>query len=154
MRIIKYQDRPFDFKEIGFDLPQVKISLGGLNTEVRTIESAGECAKAIDYFQYNICQKMSTSMYRQSYTEEEQKMHYKTIFSAHYLIFKLRTTLEAFKNDPQGQKSNLDSIIKKIQNLTIEPDTEEKTDKVRQAVADVFNKPKLRMNLKSLQSRG
>jgi hypothetical protein len=142
-QLIRYHDRVFEFKGLGFDIPPVKISLAGVKTEEKIVESVSECARSIDDFQYRICKKLSNPAWSKYLSKKNKELYTNAMFGAEALILALRNNLEAFKNDPDGQKHNIDSIIKKINSymelLAEESITEEQADKVQNAIHNAFS---------------
>lgn len=116
-KLIKYQDKVFEFSGFGSEFPAINISLGGFKTEVKTIETAGESAKALDDFQYQLCKDLENKTLQEQLDKSTWTKYIKTRFAANGLVLAFRQTLEAFKNDPEKQGHNLEKIVKDIQNL-------------------------------------
>jgi tetratricopeptide (TPR) repeat protein len=114
-KLLKYQSRQFEFSDLGIEIPPVKISFGGFRTEVKTIEQAGESAKALDDFQYQLCRDLENKTLKEQLDKGTWTKYIKARFAANALILGFRSTLEAFKSDPTGQRKSLDSIIEDIQ---------------------------------------
>lgn len=120
-KLIKYQARVFEFSDLGVELPPVRISLGGFSTGIQNIESAGESAKALDDFQYQLCRGLENKTLKEQLDKETWTKYIKIQFAANALILGFRATLLAYeasyKNDPEKQTSNLDNIVKAILKL-------------------------------------
>ena len=70
-KLIEYQKRTFDFK--GFS---AEISLAEFSTEVKIIDTAGEIAKALDNFQFYICNDLSNPTIKEFLTKQETRNSY------------------------------------------------------------------------------
>jgi hypothetical protein len=51
-KLIKYQNKTFEFKEITAEFPGGKVNFGGFSTELKNIDAIAETAKALDDFHY------------------------------------------------------------------------------------------------------
>ena len=116
-KLIKYQDRVFEFSGLGVEFSPINISLGGFKTEVKTIETAGESAKALDDFQYQLCKDLENKTLQEQLDKTTWTKYIKTRFAANALVLGFRQTLEAFKNDPERQGHNLNKTVNDIRNL-------------------------------------
>jgi tetratricopeptide (TPR) repeat protein len=119
--MIKYQDRVFEFTDIGIQLPTdapIKVSFGGIKTDVKTIEKAEESAKAFDDFQHQLCVDLENKSLKEQLDKETWTKYIKTRFAANALVLTFRETLYAFRNDPSSNhRDNLDGIIKDMRYL-------------------------------------
>jgi tetratricopeptide (TPR) repeat protein len=115
-KLLRYQDRSFEFSNFGLEFPSIKISFG-FKTELKTIETAGESAKALDDFQYQLCKDLENKTLEEQLDKPTWIKYIKTRFAANALVLAFRQTLEAFKNDPERQARNLDKIVDDIQKL-------------------------------------
>src|SRR2546427_10070412 len=109
-QLIKFQTREFDFKGLAAEPAGVKVSFAGLEPHVRRIERAGELAKNLDVYQYHMC-RLSRQLGKKSRTREE---FIKLQGAAIGLLTALADTLQAFKNDPNGQRTNLDKAVRQM----------------------------------------
>jgi hypothetical protein len=101
-KLIKYQNRTFEFKELTAELPGGKITFGGFSTELKNIDSIGETAKALDDFHYLMCNDISNPMLKENLTREDLRAYTKILFGAHACILNLRSTLDAYGKDPEN----------------------------------------------------
>lgn len=116
-KLIKYQNRTFEFKEITAEFPGGKVNFGGFATELKNIDSIAETAKALDNFHYLMCNDISNPSLKENLTKEDLRQYTKILVGAHACILNFRTTLEAFSKDPQNQGGNLDRSITMIRNF-------------------------------------
>jgi hypothetical protein len=137
-KLIEYQKRTFEFKGFSAELSGTKISLAEFNTEVKSIETAAETAKALDNFQFYICNDLSNPMMKEYLTKQDLAKYAKIRMSAYALILSLQNALEAFKADPQGQKDNLNKSVQALQNFVRSVTPELNTDEARKAVGDAL----------------
>ncbi len=115
-KLIKYQNRSLEFKEISADFPGGKLTFGGFTTELKNIDSIAETAKALDDFHYLMCNDLSNPMPKENLTKDDLRQYTKILFGAHACILNFRSALETFNKDPQNQIANLDRSIAMIRN--------------------------------------
>jgi hypothetical protein len=115
-KLIKYQNRIFEFKEISTEFPGGKVNFGGFSTELKNIDAIAETSKALDDFHFMMCNDLSNSSLKENLTKEDLRQYTKILLGAHVCILNFRSSLEAFKKDPQNQVSNLDRSIAMIRN--------------------------------------
>jgi hypothetical protein len=113
-KLVEFQKRTFDFKGFSAEIGGAKVSLAEISTEVKQIESAAETVKALDNFQFYICNDLSNPMMKEYLTREDLARYTKVRMSAYALILSLQNALEAFKTDPQGQKDNLNNSVQAL----------------------------------------
>jgi hypothetical protein len=110
-KLIKYQNRSFEFKGISAEFPGGKLNFGGLTTELKNIDSIAETAKALDDFHYNLCNDLSNPSLKENLSKEDLRIYYKMMLGAQACILNFRSSLDAFCKDPQSQVANLDSSL-------------------------------------------
>lgn len=115
-KLIKYQNRTFDFKGISAELPGGKINFAGFTTELKNIESIAETAKALDDFHYMMCNDLSNPSLKENLNKEDLRQYTKVLIGAHACILNFRTAMEGFSKDPQNQSANLDRSITMMRN--------------------------------------
>src|SRR6476660_2870009 len=81
-KIIKYQNRSFEFKGISAEFPGGKLNFGGLTTELKNIDSIAETAKALDDFHYNLCNDLSNPSLKENLSKEDLRIYYKLMLFA------------------------------------------------------------------------
>jgi hypothetical protein len=116
-KLIKYQNRTFEFKGISAEFPGGKLSFGGLSTELKNIDSIAETAKALDDFHYNLCNDLSNPSLKENLSKEDLRLYTKMLFGAQACILNLRSSLDAFSKDPQNQIANLDKSLTMMRNF-------------------------------------
>lgn len=119
-RLIEYQNRTIKFKA---DVGEGIFSLGDFETKMNNIVVAGEVAKALDDYQYLICDQYKHL--RQN--DPEFKSHLEDREKVIKILTAFRMTLEAFKMDPTGQRKNLENIVTTMQGFFIITDLIKKT---------------------------
>jgi hypothetical protein len=135
-KIIKYQNRTFEFKEISSEFPGGKVNFGGISTELKNIESIAETAKALDDFHYMMCNDLSNPSLKENLTNEDLRQYTKILLGAHACILNFRSALEAFNKDPQNQVSNLDRSIVMIRNYVTSVTPGFISEEGRKAISD------------------
>ena len=115
-RLIKYQSRTFEFKEISAEFPGAKVNFGGFSTELKNINAIAETAKALDDFHYLMCNDLSNTKLTKNLTKEDLRQYTKILLGAHACILNFRSALEAFNKDPQNQGSSLDRSVAIMRN--------------------------------------
>lgn len=95
-KLIKYQNRTFDFKGISAELPGGKINFAGFNTELKNIDSIAETAKTLDDFHYLMCNDLSNPMLKDNLTKGDLRQYTKVLIGAHACILNFRTAMETF----------------------------------------------------------
>jgi hypothetical protein len=136
--LIKYQTRTFEFKGLIAEISGAKISLGEFSTEVKNIDSIAETAKALDQFQFYLCNSLSNPVLRENLTKEDLRTYTKALMGAQACMLQFRNALEAFKQDPKGQSNNLDASIKILQTFVQSVTPELNTEQQRKVVSDAF----------------
>ncbi len=117
-KLIKYQDRSFEFKGVGIEIPGFKLSFEGFSTEPKVLQEATEAAKALDDLQYQLCQNLSKKSITDLLDREVLTRYAKARMSSLFLFSSFRLALEAFKNDQERQRENLEKSIEDIQKFT------------------------------------
>lgn len=107
-KLVNYENRVFKFKGISVEFSEFQANVGSFFTEKKVLHKAYEGAKALDDFQYYLC---STT---KSIPEKERRRYVEMRVAAIALLTAFRITLEAYKEDPKGQRDNLDRIVKTI----------------------------------------
>ena len=138
-RLIEYQKRTFQFKGFSAELTGAKVSLAEFSTEVKTIDIAAETAKALDNFQFYICNDLANPMMKDYLTKQDLARYAKIRMSAYVLILSLQNALEALKADPQVQKDNLNKSIQSLQNFVRSVTPELNTEEGRKAVTNALS---------------
>jgi hypothetical protein len=138
-KLIKYQGRTFEFSGLTAEISGVKVSLGEFSTEVKKIHSAAETAKALDDFQFNLCNSLSNPVLKENLTKEDIRTYTKALMGAQACMLQFRNSLEAFKQDPKGQKDSLDASIKILQSFVGSVTPELNTEQQRKVVSDAFS---------------
>jgi hypothetical protein len=113
-KLIKYQDRSFEFKGIGIEIPGFKLSFEGFNTEPRVLEKATEAAKALDDLQYQLCQDLSKKSVRDMLGRDILIKYTRARMSSLFLFSSFRIAFEAFKKDQEGQKDSVKKYTEEI----------------------------------------
>lgn len=130
-KLIKYQTRVLEFGSIGVGIEPITISISDIHTEIKNIEPASEIAKAIDDFQFYLCNAIKSSV-------ENKKWYSEMRIIAIMLLTSFRITLEAYKTNPSEQKSNLQKLLDSIYqfNNTVISDffTEGNTEKIQKCM--------------------
>jgi len=138
---IKYQSRTFDFKGFSGELSGAKISLGEFTTELKNIDQIAETAKALDDFQFNLCNALTNPMLKENLSKEDLRRYTKALIGGQSCMLNFRNALEAFKADSQGGKTNLESSVRLMQDfvrsVTPELSSEESRNTVSSALASV-----------------
>ncbi len=117
-KLIKYQDRSFEFKGIGIEIPGFKLSFEGFSSEPRILQNATEAAKALDDLQYQLCQDLSKKSVTEILDRDVLARYTKARMSSFFLFSSFRAALVAFKEDQEGQRINLEKSIEDIQRFT------------------------------------
>jgi hypothetical protein len=138
-RLIKYQGRTFEFKGLTAKISDAKISLGEFSTEIKNIDSIAETAKALDDYQFNVCNSLSNPELKENLTKEDRRKYTKTLMGTQACMLQFRNALEAFKQDPKGQRNNLDASVKILQSFVQSVTPELNTEQQRKAVSDAFS---------------
>jgi hypothetical protein len=136
---IKYQGRTFEFKGLTAEIYDAKVSVGEFNTEVKNIDSIAETAKALDDFQFNLCNSLSNPLLKENLTKEDLRTYTKALLGAEACILQFRNALEAYKQDPKGQGYNLNASIEILQRFVQSVTPELNTEQQRKAVSDAFS---------------
>lgn len=130
-KLIKYQARSLEFGSIGVGIEPITISINNIRTEIENIESASEIAKAIDDFQFYLCEAIKNNV-------QDEKWYSEMRIIAIMLLTSFRVTLEAYKINPSDHKDNLQKILESIYqfNNTVVSDffTEGKTEKIQKCM--------------------
>ncbi len=137
--LIKYQGRTFEFKGLTADILDAKVSLGEFSTEIKNIDSIGETAKALNDFQFNLCNSLSNPVLKENLTKEDLRTYTKALMGAQACMLQFRNALEAYKQDSKGQGDNLDASIKILQDFVRSVTPELNTEQQRKAVSDAFS---------------
>jgi hypothetical protein len=121
-RLIKYQTRKIEFKGLNVAAGSaVEISLGEFDHEIKNvIDSIPQTAQALDDYQFNIWRYIEQDSEQKGggdLTPEERKMYKIAVFEANNHMLTLRSTLEAAKQDPVGQRDKLRATIDDIRNF-------------------------------------
>jgi len=103
------------------------------------IESIAETAKALDDFQFNLCNSLSNPVLKENLTKEDLRTYTKALMGAQACMLQFRNALEAYKQDPNGQKDILDSSIKTLQTFVQSVTPELNTEQQRKVVSDAFS---------------
>jgi hypothetical protein len=135
-KLIKYQNRSFEFKGISAEFPGGKLSFGGVSTELKNIDSIAETAKALDDFHYNLCNDLSNPSLKENLSKDDLRMYTKMLFGAHACILNFRSSLDAFSKDPQGQSANLDKSLTMMRNFLSSVTPAFITEEGRNAIAE------------------
>lgn len=135
-KLIEYQDRVFEFKEISAEFPGGKINFEGFNTEIKNIDSIAETAKALDDFHFLMCNDLSNPLLKENLTKEDIRQYTKILFGAHACILNFRSMLDAFSKDPQNQAANLDKSIALLRNYVSSVTPGFITEEGRKVIAD------------------
>jgi hypothetical protein len=138
-KLIKYQGRTFDFKGLTAEISDARISLGEFSTEIKNIDSIAETAKALDDFQFNLCNSLSNPVLKENLTKEDLRTYTKALMGAQACILQFRDALEAYKQDPTGQRDNLDASIKILQTFVGSVTPELNTEQQRKVVSEAFS---------------
>jgi hypothetical protein len=137
--LIKYQGRTFEFKGLTAEISNAKISLGEFSTKIQNIDSIAETAKALDDFQFNLCNNLSNPVLKDNLTKEDLRTYTKALMAAQACMLHFRSALEAFKQDPKGQRDNLDASINSLQSFVQSVTPELNTEQQRKVVSDAFS---------------
>jgi hypothetical protein len=137
--LIKYQGRTLEFKGLTAEISGVEISLGEFSTEIKNIDSIAETAKALNDFQFNLCNSLSNPVLKENLTNEDLRTYTKALMGAQACMLQFRNALEAFKQDPKGQRDSLDASIKILQSFVQSVTPELNTEQQRKVVSDVFS---------------
>jgi len=138
-RLIEYHKRTFQFKGFSSELAGAKISLAEFSTEVKTIETAAETVKALDNFQFYICNDPANPIMKEYLTKQDLVRYAKIRMSAYALILSLQNALEAFKTDPQGQNDNLNKSVEDLQKFVTSVTPELNTEEGRKVVSGALS---------------
>jgi hypothetical protein len=115
-KLIKYQNRSFEFKGISAEFPGGIVNFAGFTTELRNLDSIAETARALDDFHFFMCNDLSNPSLKENLTKEDLRQYTKILFGAHACILNFRSAMDAFIKDPQNQTANLDKSIAMIRN--------------------------------------
>ncbi len=137
--MIKYQGRTFEFKGLTAEISDAKISLGEFRAEIRNIDSIAETAKALNDFQFNLCNSLSNPVLKENLTKEDLRTYTKALMGAQACMLQFRNALEVYKQDPKGQRENLDASVKILQSFVQSVTPELNTEQQRKAVSDAFS---------------
>ena len=131
-KLIKYQNRVLEFGSIGIGIEPITISINDIRTEIKNVESASEIAKAIDDFQFYLCNAINSSSQNKERFSEMRVI-------AIMLLTSFRITLEAYKINPNDQKFSLQKILDSIYqfNNTVVSDffTEGNSEKIQKCMS-------------------
>jgi len=116
-KLIKYQNRSFEFKGLSAEFPGGKLNFGGLSSELKNIDSVAETAKALDDFHYNLCNDLSNPSLKENLSKEDLRLYTKMLLGAQACILNFRSSLDAFSKNPQGQVANLDKSLAMMRNF-------------------------------------
>ena len=108
-KLIKYQDRSFEFKGVGIEIPGFKLSFEGFSTEPKVLQNATEAAITLDDLQYLLCQDLSKKSLKEILHRDILIRYAKARISSLFLFSSFRLALAAFEVDREGQ-SNHSSI--------------------------------------------
>jgi len=107
-RIIKYQSRKINFKDLGPQLPIANFSLGEINISKENLRSTTEIAKTLDDFQYFLCKTMETQC-------KKGDSNYQRLFAVRVdtinLITRFRLALSACEKDPEKNQRHIDEVL-------------------------------------------
>jgi hypothetical protein len=109
-KLIKYQDRILEFTAKG-GVTGSTVELSNFKTAEQKLEEASKLALTVDDFQYRLCELYS----HLKENTKEFAIYTKKQEGALAVLTSLEATLIVFKNDPEGQKENLDVIVRKMQ---------------------------------------
>jgi hypothetical protein len=99
-------------------LSDISISIGELSIDKKKlIENITETAIAVDQYQYNICNILSNPTLTKNLSPGRLEQHTENLIGAHACIVQYRLAFEAFKQDPEGQRDNLNMSFIKVQNF-------------------------------------
>ena len=138
-KLIKYQGRTLEFTGLTAEISGVKVSLGEFSTEVKNLDSIAETAKALDDFQFNLCNSLSNPVLKENLTKEDLRIYTKALMGAEACILQFRNALEAYNQDPKGRGDNLNTSIKILQDFVRNVTPELNTEQQRKAVSDAFS---------------
>jgi hypothetical protein len=137
--LIKYQGRTFEFKGLTTEISDAKISLGEFSTEIKNIDSIAETAKALNDFQFNLCNSLSNPVLKENLTKDDLRTYTKALMGAQACMLQFRNALEAFKQDPKGQRDNFEDSVKILQSFVESVTPELNAEQQRKAVSDAFS---------------
>ena len=110
------------FNESDVRIGDSKIVIAGMEFQIpsfgtysQKIRDSSEIAEAIDAYEFSMCE--ICRVLGRGHKEWEKYIHLRAC--AFNLILAFRATMIAFKNDPNGQKDNLDKIVKQMQNFSL-----------------------------------
>jgi hypothetical protein len=124
-KLIKYQNRVLEFSSKA-GLPGSTVELSNFKTAEQKLEEASRLAMIVDDFQFRLCElyshlKEDTKEF-QVYTRKQE--------GALITLTNLQATLAIFKEDPDGQKENLDLAVRKMQSFFEKLEKFEVTDSI------------------------
>lgn len=137
--LIKYQGRTFEFKGLTAEISGATVSLGEFSTKIKNIDSIAETARALDQFQFHLCKSLSNPVLRDNLTKEDLLTYTRALIGAQACILQFRIALEAYKQDPKGQRDNLDASIRILQSFVQSVTPELNTEEQRKVVSDAFS---------------
>jgi tetratricopeptide (TPR) repeat protein len=117
-KLLKYQDRSLEFKGVSAEIPPFKLSFEGFSTEPKVLERATEAAKTLDNLQYLLCQDLSKKSVTDLLDSDVLTRYAKARMSSLLLFSSFRVALEAFKENQEGQKINLERCLEDIRKFT------------------------------------
>jgi hypothetical protein len=112
-RTITYDKKTFRMKtKIG--VPGLNFSLDDFKVEPQKFHDFSEFSEALDEYQYQMC-KICKGLGKD---DKEWRKYNKLRIATLQLLTSMRVTLIAYKNDPESERANLDSIVQRLHSFT------------------------------------
>jgi hypothetical protein len=110
-KLIHFDGEHIEFGGLGAEYSGAKFSLGDFKAYKEKINDSSELAKALDDYQYNVCQRT------RDLPKDVRPRYIEYQIAAIGVLSALRYTLEAFNKDPEGQRQKLENIVDKMQSF-------------------------------------